>query len=113
MVAVGMSERDVIEWVAETYDRSVYEWDAQSGTRMFRVMWQGDAATPLLREISPYLKGKRRQAAIAIDFNEAKQRPAGKRASALTLEERDAYWSSMRALNESARERHDNGAERL
>lgn len=111
-VQLAMAEREVIEWVATVSNRSIYEYDAASGTRIFKVMWQGAAAVPLLKLIAPYLKGKHRQAALAVEFEELKKRPEGQRECALSLAERETYWESMRALNACAKEKH-NGTARL
>jgi hypothetical protein len=68
-VGIQMGDKKPIEFVAALFERPVYVRKPKATRhKHYLVAWQSKKASDFLVQISPYLKGKKDQAEIAIEF---------------------------------------------
>jgi hypothetical protein len=69
-VGVGNTNKGLIDWLAETFDASVYvKHGPRNGCKaQWNVFWDGPRAGSFLRPIYPYLRAKRPQAKIILSY---------------------------------------------
>ena len=101
-LSVDMTDLIAIRWLRETFGGSTYTWQPSGNNkRMFRWGVFGFNAQEFLRLILPYMKTKKSQAEVAIEFQDLKQEKFNqhKQKPAWLIEAEAILHSQMRELN--------------
>src|ERR1700722_7418020 len=67
-VQVTMCEFDTIKWIADLTDRHIQRKKLKSGRTGYVIVWRNRFAVEFINHILPYLRGKREQAEILLDY---------------------------------------------
>jgi hypothetical protein len=109
-VYVGMCDYEAIKFVADATDRHIQTRIIKSGKTFYAIVWRNSFAVWLMKEILPYLKGKRAQAEILIDYEERIAVGRGRtytREAGLLCEDARARLFAARPNNPAACRRKD------
>jgi hypothetical protein len=68
ILEITMCERQTIEFIAATFDRPIETRTLKSGKTAYKVIWRNQPAANILELLLPYLKGKREQAVVCLEF---------------------------------------------
>src|SRR6478609_211236 len=67
-VQVTMCEFGTIKWIADLTDRHIQRKTLKSGRTGYCLVWRNRFAVQLIEQILPFLRGKREQAEILLDY---------------------------------------------
>lgn len=71
IVEITMCDRDTITWVASVTGRERIEKKTlPSGRIAYKLVWRNSLAAALLRDLLPFLRGKKEQAELCIHFED-------------------------------------------
>jgi hypothetical protein len=99
-VGVTNTDRDLIEWLLCTYGGHVGRTGLRDGHRRDAYRWRltGPPGAKFLRELQPFLRIKRRQAEIAIEFaHEMATRQRGKSLTEYEVDRREELRQTLKA----------------
>lgn len=110
-VSLANSHVETLDWIARTFGGRLYVYDYHKDRRSTSnpetwkpqgvVVWQANTALRLLSLLLPYLRIRKQQAIIGIQFQEGMRRRSKTdgRQSSLPLETRGAFAAEIRGLN--------------
>ena len=67
-VQVTMCEFDTIKWIADLTERHIQRKRLKSGRTGYTIVWRNRFAVQFIQQILPFLRGKREQAEILLDY---------------------------------------------
>lgn len=70
IVEVTMCDKETIDFVAIATGKNIYQRRLPSGRTAYKIVWRNGIAAGLIRQILPYLRGKKEQAALCLHFEE-------------------------------------------
>ena len=95
LLSIQMQEKKVIDFLAKNFERNIMFQKARGNQKRpsYRITWQSEKASTILKKVSPFLIGKRKQADVAIEFQKhlASKNRSGVRLSEEELKIRDNF----------------------
>ena len=69
-LTIEMQDKKVIDYLAKHFERNIMEHKPYGNRKRpsYRIDWQADKASTILKKVRPYLIGKRNQADVGIEF---------------------------------------------
>lgn len=97
-----MRERYIIEWIQNLFGGSIYTIKPKSEKHSIAYRWTGVGETTLklARTILPYLKAKKNQAKLAIEFQELKHIHKNKPVPDNTYKRYEEIFDELKLLNQ-------------
>ncbi len=96
-LAIGMCDSEVIHWIQDTFGGHVQDNIRTAGRNQFRWTVSSEAVAKILRMVSPFLRVKKRQAALAFKFREIIKQDIS--ANSVRVELRDKLIEELQGLN--------------
>jgi len=109
-VYVGMCDREAIKFVADATGRNITSRIIKSGKTFYAIIWRNRFAVALMVDVLPFLKGKREQAEILLDYERNVAPGRGRtynKETALLCEQARERLFAARPNNASASRRKD------
>ncbi len=101
-VGVIMTDEYIIRWLQFVFGGSIYHYAPRGISKKDQWRWRtvGPQAIPVLKALMPYLRLKKAQAELAIEFQKKMNiKDRGKRLIGLDVAEREVYKILMHKLN--------------
>ena len=94
IVEVTMCEQDSIEFIAQATGKNIYQKTLPSGRISHTIVWRNRIAANLIRDILPYLRGKKPQAEICLHFEDNVTPGRGRRHNAYYHDHAEEFFFS-------------------